>query len=118
MLAGAETPSGAPCSASQAFASSALSVSKRTFAALRPGRATAGWSLRISSFVVTSTRMRSPWPISPSATFRKRDRPWPMIAFASGWSSSPVSSSTSRRQLFFASRPSCSSLSAESTSSA
>ena len=73
-------------------------ASKRTFAALRPGRATAGWSFRISSFVVTSTSTRRPWPISPSTTFRKRESPWPMTAFASGWRSSPVSSSTSRRQ--------------------
>ena len=81
-------------------ASSAESGPNETFAAQRPGRATAGCSFRISSFVVTSTSTRSPWPIRPSTTLRKRERPWPMTVFASGVSNSPVSSSTSSRQPF------------------
>ena len=49
-----------------------------TLAAHRPGRATAGWSFLISSFVVTRTMTRRPWPIRPSTTLRKRDRPCPV----------------------------------------
>ena len=40
------------------------------------------WSVLISSFVVTSTSTRSPCPINPSTTFRKRESPWPTEARA------------------------------------
>ncbi len=39
-------------------------------------RATAGWSRQSASFVVTSARIRSPWPSRPSTTFRSLERPW------------------------------------------